>query len=72
MLSTGAGRVSTVAALLRQVWDRRRAGDPKLLRASGSTASPATTRPAPPESSPERGVGYRMAAPGDPVDAPSR
>ncbi len=67
-LSTGAGRVSTVDALLRQVWGGRRAGDPKLLRAfvkrlrhklGDDAARPAYIFT-------ERGVGYRMAAPGDP------
>ena len=73
VLSTGGGRVSTVGALLRQVWGGRRAGDPKLLRAfvkrlrrklGDDAASPAYIFT-------ERGVGYRMAAPGDPADAPS-
>ena len=72
VLSTGGGRVSTVDALLRQVWGGRRAGDPKLLRAfvkrlrhklGDDAASPAYIFT-------ERGVGYRMAAPGDPADAP--
>ena len=71
VLSTGGGRVSTVDALLRQVWGGRRAGDPKLLRAfvkrlrrklGDDAARPAYIFT-------ERGVGYRMAAPGDPVDA---
>ena len=72
VLSTGAGRVSTVDALLRQVWGGRRAGNPKLLRAfvkglrrklGDDAANPAYIFT-------ERGVGYRMAAPGDPVEAP--
>ena len=66
VLSTRAGRVSTVAALLRQVWGGRRAGDPKLLRAfvkrlrhklGDDAARPAYIFT-------ERGVGYRLAAPG--------
>ena len=70
VLSTGGGRVSTVDALLRQVWGGRRAGDPKLLRAfvkrlrrklGDDAARPAYIFT-------ERGVGYRMAAPGDPGD----
>ncbi len=73
VLSTGAGRVSTVGALLRQVWGGRRAGDPKLLRAfvkrlrrklGDDAASPAYIFT-------ERGVGYRLAAPADPADAAS-
>ena len=72
VLSTGAGRVSTVDGLLRQVWGRRRAGDPKLLRAfvkrlrhklGDDAARPAYVFT-------ERGVGYRMAAPGDAVGDP--
>ena len=70
VLSTGGGRVSTVDALLRQVWGGRRAGEPKLLRAfvkrlrrklGDDAARPAYIFT-------ERGVGYRMAAPGDPGD----
>ena len=70
VLSTAGGRVSTVDALLRQVWGGRRAGDPKLLRAfvkrlrrklGDDAARPAYIFT-------ERGVGYRMAAPGDPGD----
>ena len=73
VLSTGAGRVSTVDALLRQVWGGRRAGDPKLLRAfvkrlrhklGDDAARPAYIFT-------ERGVGYRMAAPDDGVEEPS-
>ena len=73
VLSTGGGRVSTVDALLRQVWGGRRAGDPKLLRAfvkrlrhklGDDAARPAYVFT-------ERGVGYRMAAPGEPVADPS-
>ena len=73
VLSTGAGRVSTVDALLRQVWGGRRAGDPKLLRAfvkrlrrklGDDAARPAYVFT-------ERGVGYRMAAPDDGAGEPS-
>ena len=73
VLSTGAGRVSTLDALLRQVWGGRRAGDPKLLRAfvkrlrrklGDDAARPAYIFT-------ERGVGYRMAAPDDAVEEPS-
>ena len=72
VLSTGAGRVSTVGALLRQVWGGRRAGDPKLLRAfvkrlrrklGDDAARPAYVFT-------ERGVGYRLAAPSDPAERP--
>ena len=44
VLSTGEGRVSTVDALLRQVWGGRRAGDPKLLRALRQAAPPQAGR----------------------------
>ena len=73
VLSTGAGRVSTVDALLRQVWGGRKTGDPRLLRAfvkrlrcklGDDAASPAYIFT-------ERGVGYRMAEPGDPVEDPA-
>ena len=73
VLSTGAGRVSTVGALLRQVWGGRRAGDPKLLRAfvkrlrcklGDDAARPAYIFTV-------RGIGYRMAAPDDGVEEPS-
>ncbi len=66
-LSANAGGVSTADALLRRVWGGRRAGDPKLLRAfvkrlrgklGDDAASPAYIFT-------ERGVGYRLAAPGD-------
>ena len=74
VLSTGAGRVSTVDALLRRVWGGRRAGGPNLLRTfvrrlRGKLGDDAG-RPA--YIFTERGVGYRMAAPGDPVEDPSR
>ena len=66
-LSANAGGVSTADALLRQVWGGRRAGDPKLLRAfvkrlRGKLGDDAA-RPA--YIFTERGVGYRLAAPGD-------
>ena len=66
-LSANAGGVSTADALVRQVWGGRRAGDPNLLRVfvkrlrgklGDDAASPAYIFT-------ERGVGYRLAAPGD-------
>ena len=66
-LSANAGGVSTADALLRRVWGGRRAGDPNLLRAfvkrlRGKLGDDAG-RPA--YIFTERGVGYRLAAPGD-------
>ena len=67
VLSAHAGRVSTYDSLLRQVWGGRNAGDPKLLRAfvkklrrklGDDAVNPAYIFT-------ERGVGYRLAAPGD-------
>ena len=67
-LSHGAGRVLTHNALLRQVWAGRANGDPKIVRAyvkrlrsklGDDAKSPAWIFN-------ERGVGYRMARPGDP------
>ena len=71
-LSTNAGGVSTADELLRRVWGGRRAGDPNLLRTfvrrlRGKLGDDAG-RPA--YIFTERGVGYRLAVPGDPVDAP--
>ena len=68
VLSLNAGRVSTYDLLLRQVWGRRHTGDTgrlrtvmkKLRRKLGDDAA----RPSWIYS--ERGVGYRMARPGDP------
>ena len=68
VLAQGEGRVLTHAALLRQVWARRGHGDPKIVRAyvkrlrnrlGDDAASPTWIFN-------ERGVGYRMARPGDP------
>ena len=68
VLSLGAGRVATYDALLRQVWGgRSHGGDPKLVRAFvkrlrgklGDDASRPTYIVT------ERGVGYRMARPGE-------
>ena len=66
-LSVNAGGVSTADALLRRVWGGRRAGDPNLLRAfvkrlRGKLGDD-PGRPA--YIFTERGVGYRLAAPGD-------
>ena len=67
VLSLGAGRVATYDALVRQVWSGRRHADPKLVRAFvkrlrgklGDDASRPTYIVT------ERGVGYRMARPGE-------
>ena len=68
-LSTGEGRVATVDELLLQVWGRRKTGNPRLLRAfvkrlrhklGDDAADPAYIVT-------QRGVGYRMATPGDPA-----
>lgn len=72
-LSANTGGVSTADALLRRVWGGRRAGDPNLLRTFvkrlrdklGDDAG----RPA--YIFTERGVGYRLAAPGDAAGSPS-
>ena len=66
-LSANAGGVSTADALLRRVWGGRRAGDPNLLRTfvkrlRGKLGDD-PGRPA--YIFTERGVGYRLAAPGD-------
>ena len=67
MLSRTAGRVSTYHSLLRQVWGGRLNGDTELVRTfvkklrrklGDDAASPAYIVN-------ERGVGYRMARPGD-------
>ncbi len=66
VLSRNEGRVSTFEALLRQVWRGRHHGDPELLRTyvkklrrklGDDAARPAYIVN-------ERGVGYRMARPG--------
>ena len=68
VLAQGAGRVLTHESLLRQVWIRRGNRDPKIVRAyvkrlrnklGDDAARPAWIFN-------ERGVGYRMARPGDP------
>ena len=68
VLTQGARRVLTHEALLRQVWAGRNIDDPKIVRAyvkrlrnrlSDDAARPAWIFN-------ERGVGYRMARPGDP------
>ena len=68
VLSLNAGRVSTYDTLLRQVWGGRGHGDPKLVRAivkrlrrklGDDAADPVYIFN-------ERGVGYRMARPGEP------
>ena len=66
-LSRNAGRVSSYASLLRQVWGGRHTGDTELVRTfvkklrrklGDDAASPAYIVN-------ERGIGYRMARPGD-------
>ena len=67
VLALNAGRVVTYDTLLRQVWGGRSYGDPKLVRAFikklrqklGDDAN------APTYIMTERGVGYRMARPGE-------
>ena len=67
VLALNAGRVATHETLLRQVWGGRHYGDPKLVRAFikklrqklGDDAN------APAYIMTERGVGYRMARPGE-------
>ena len=68
VLAEGAGRVLTHEALLRQVWAGRGTGNPKKVRAyvkrlrhrlGDDSARPTWIFN-------ERGVGYRMARPGDP------
>ena len=68
VLAQGAGRVLTYEALLRQVWAGRGHGNPKIVRAyvkrlrhrlGDDAARPAWIVN-------ERGVGYRMARPGEP------
>ena len=67
VLALNAGRVATYDTLLRQVWGGRNYGEPKLVRAFikklrqklGDDAN------APAYIMTERGVGYRMARPGD-------
>ena len=70
VLAQGAGRVLTHEALLRQVWAGRGTGNPKKVRAyvkrlrhrlGDDSARPTWIFN-------ERGVGYRMARPGDPVE----
>ena len=67
VLAQGAGRVLTYEALLRQVWAGRGHGNPKIVRAyvkrlrhrlGDDAARPAWIVN-------ERGVGYRMARPGE-------
>ena len=67
VLAQGAGRVLTHEALLRQVWARRGTANPKIVRAyvkrlrhrlGDDAAHPAWIVN-------ERGVGYRMARPGE-------
>ena len=68
VLSLNAGRVSTYETLLDRVWEGRNNGDTKVVRAfvkqlrrklGDDAASPAWIFN-------ERGVGYRMARPGEP------
>ena len=66
-LSANTGGVSTADALLRRVWGGRRAGGPNLLRTfvrrlRGKLGDDAGR---PVYIFTERGVGYRLAAPGD-------
>ena len=68
VLSQGAGRVLTHETLLRRVWAGRGGGGPKIVRAYvkrlRSKLGDDAARPA--WIFNERGVGYRMARPGDP------
>ena len=68
VLSEGAGRVLTHETLLRRVWAERAKGNPKIVRAYvkrlRSKLGDDAGRPALIFN--ERGVGYRMARPGDP------
>ena len=68
VLSEGAGRVLTHETLLRRVWGERAKGNPKIVRAYvkrlRSKLGDNAGRPALIFN--ERGVGYRMARPGDP------
>ena len=68
VLSRGAGRVLTHEILLRQVWSGRANGNPKIVRAyvkrlRGKLGDDAVN---PAWIFNERGVGYRMARPGEP------
>ena len=67
VLSVNAGRVATYGALLRRVWGRRDRGDVRLVR---SFVKRLRRKLGDDPDSPtyiltERGVGYRMAKPGD-------
>ena len=68
VLSEGAGRVLTHETLLRRVWAERAKGNPKIVRAYvkrlRSKLGDDAGRPALIFN--QRGVGYRMARPGDP------
>ena len=68
VLSVNAGRVATYDTLLRQVWSGRSYGDAKLVRAIVKRLrrklGDEATRPV--YIFNERGVGYRMARPGEP------
>ena len=68
VLSQGAGRVLTHETLLRRVWGERAKDNPKIVRAYvkrlRSKLGDDAGRPALIFN--ERGVGYRMARPGDP------
>ena len=68
VISLNEGRVSTYDSLLRQVWGEKGSSDPKLVRAfikrlrrklGDNAARPDYIQT-------ERGVGYRMAPPGEP------
>ena len=67
VLAQGAGRVLTHQALLRQVWAGRSYGNPKIVRAYvkrlRNRLGDAAARPT--WIFNERGVGYRMARPGE-------
>ena len=72
MLSLDAGRVVTLETLLRRVWAKRKSADAYLVRIivrnlrrklGDDAASPAYLFN-------ERGVGYRLAAPGDSRNRP--
>ena len=67
-LSVNAGRITTYESLLRQVWRGRDTGDAELIRTFVKNVrrklGDDATNPA--YIFTERGVGYRMARPGDP------
>ena len=67
VLSLNAGEVVTYDAMLRQVWSRREGADPNLVRmfVSNLRRKLGDSAETPVWIVNERGVGYRMAMPGD-------